>query len=94
MSLWPDALAWLALGALAGWFASVLTRARFGLALMMLVGVLGALLGGLALSLVAPALYSGVAFTPVSLLAALAGAALFLLIARLVTGGSGNHPSA
>jgi len=93
MSLWLDALVWIALGALAGWLATGLTRAGLGLALMVLMGVLGALLGGLALSLAAPALFYGAAFTPVALLAALAGSLLFLLIARLVTGRSSNHTS-
>jgi len=92
MSLWLDALVWIALGALLGWFASGLTRSGLGLALMMLVGVLGSLLGGLTFSLIAPGLFYGSVFTPVAILAALAGSLLFLLIARLVTGRSSNHP--
>jgi uncharacterized membrane protein YeaQ/YmgE (transglycosylase-associated protein family) len=91
MSLWLDALIWIALGALAGWIATGLTRAGLGLALMVLIGVLGSLLGGLALSLAAPGLFYGALFTPVAILAALAGALLLLLIARLVTGRSGNN---
>lgn len=86
MGLWIDALVWLALGALEGWLVSGLTSARLGEALMALVGVLGALLGGLALSLLAPALFTGLYFTPLSVLAALAGGLAFLLIARFVTG--------
>jgi uncharacterized membrane protein YeaQ/YmgE (transglycosylase-associated protein family) len=93
MSLWLDALAWIALGALLGWLATGVTRAGLGLALMVLIGVLGALLGGLSLSLAAPGLFSGVQFTPLGVLAALAGALLLLLIARLVTGRSGDNVS-
>ncbi len=93
MSLWLDALVWIGLGILLGWLASGLTRSVLGLALMMLVGVLGSLLGGLALSLAVPALFYGSLFTPMGVLAAIAGALLFLLIARLVTGRSGNHTS-
>ncbi len=91
MSLWLDALAWIAIGLVLGWLTSGLTRSVLGVALMMLVGVLGALLGGLSLSLAAPALFTGEAFTPLGLLAALAGSLFFLLIARLVTGRAGNH---
>lgn len=86
MGLWADALVWLALGAVEGWIISGMTSARLGEALMALVGILGALLGGLALSLLAPALFTGMYFTPVSLLAALVGGLMFLLIARVVTG--------
>lgn len=86
MSMWLDALAWVAVGALAGWLVCGLTHARLGLALMTLVGALGALLGGLSLSLAAPGLFTGILFTPVSLLAALVGALILPLIARLVTG--------
>ncbi len=91
MSLWLDALVWIALGALVGWLATGLTRAGLGLALMVLIGVLGSLLGGLALSLAAPGLFNGALFTPLGALAALAGALLLLLIARLVTGRSSNN---
>ena len=91
MSLWLDALVWTALGAALGWLVSGMTRSGLGVALMALIGVLGALLGGLLLSLMAPALFEGALFTPLGALAALAGALLFLLIARLVTGRSSNH---
>ncbi len=93
MSLWLDALIWVGLGILLGWLASGLTRSVLGLALMVLVGVLGSLLGGLALSLAAPALFTGSLFTPLGALAAIGGSLLFLLIARLVTGRTGNHTS-
>ncbi|HEU0028116.1 MAG TPA: hypothetical protein VFQ25_13465 [Ktedonobacterales bacterium] len=93
MSLLLDALIWIALGALVGWLATNVTHAGLGLALMVLIGVLGSLLGGLALSLAAPALFSGALFTPLGLLAALVGALLLLLIARLVTGRSSDHTS-
>jgi uncharacterized membrane protein YeaQ/YmgE (transglycosylase-associated protein family) len=81
-------LVWVFVGGVAGWLASLLVRGN-GLGLLgdIVVGVLGALFGGLVLSRLLPSLYSSTGgftgFNLGSLLVAFIGAVLLLVIVRV-----------
>lgn len=87
-----DFLGWLIFGGIAGWLASILTgrNQRQGCLMNIIVGVVGAFVGGLGYSLVSGGgLDFGFAFSPTSLVGfgvALAGAVIFLIIVNLLTG--------
>ena len=78
---------WLTAGGLIGWVANVVMRTDMQRAVLfnIWVGVVGAVLGGWLLSLLAGArILSESAFSISSLLAALLGAVIFLAIMNLV----------
>jgi uncharacterized membrane protein YeaQ/YmgE (transglycosylase-associated protein family) len=79
-------LAWIVIGGLAGWLASVLVRGG-GLGLIgdIVVGIVGALLGGFLVSLLGGSGFTG--FNLWSFVVALIGAVVLLLIVRLFTRG-------
>jgi uncharacterized membrane protein YeaQ/YmgE (transglycosylase-associated protein family) len=78
--------AWLLIGLCVGWLGNHLVRgAGLGLPLYLLVGVIGALVGAISLSLVAPDQNTLHVITIAGALAAVGTAALFVLVARLVT---------
>ena len=80
-------LAWLVVGLVAGWLASVVMRGGgFGLVGDIIVGVVGALIGGfLAATLLnIPDAVNGINFT--SILVAFIGAVILIAILRLFTG--------
>jgi uncharacterized membrane protein YeaQ/YmgE (transglycosylase-associated protein family) len=73
---------WIVFGALVGWIASLImkTDAQQGTVLNIVVGVIGAVIGGFIMSLVGE---SGVAgFNLYSFLVALLGACVFIVIVR------------
>ncbi|HSX17494.1 MAG TPA: GlsB/YeaQ/YmgE family stress response membrane protein [Patescibacteria group bacterium] len=74
--------AWIALGAIAGWIASMLagTNAQMGLLANIVVGIVGAFLGGLIFSLFGGEGVTG--FNIWSLLVAVVGAFVLLLILK------------
>lgn len=76
-------LAWIILGALAGWIASLImkTSEQQGLLMDIVVGILGALLGGLVFNFLGAGGVSG--FNLYSLLVAVIGASILIWIARL-----------
>ena len=75
-------LLWLVLGALAGWIAGLLMGERRGLAGNILVGILGAGVGGFAASLLG---WGGVdGFNLYSLLVAVGGACILLWIYNML----------
>lgn len=77
---------WVVGGVMAGWLTSNTPRGRtMGFALDALVGVIGALVGGLTMSLVAAKHFNIISFNPLALGPALISAALFLLISSLIT---------
>ena len=85
-------LMWILVGGLAGWLASLVVRGGgLGLVGDVLVGVIGAFLGGFLLSQVFPSLYAFTGgftgFSIGSLIVAFIGAVILLLISRLFTGG-------
>lgn len=77
-------LGWIILGALAGWIASMLTRnnANMGAFLNIVVGILGAFIGGLLFNLLGG--YGVTGFNLWSLLVAVAGATLLLAVINLI----------
>lgn len=84
-------IAWVVIGGIAGWLASKVmnTDAQQGIILNIVVGVVGALLGGFLLRLFGVDVDSaGYWF---SFFTALAGACLLLFLVKLVTGRSGTR---
>ncbi len=82
-------LVWIIIGGLAGWLASVLVRGGgMGLLMDIIVGIIGAFIGGLIVQL-----FGGTGFTGFNLwsfIVALIGAVVLLWIVRLVTGSRGR----
>jgi uncharacterized membrane protein YeaQ/YmgE (transglycosylase-associated protein family) len=75
-----DFIIWLVVGGLIGWLASIImkTDAQQGIILNIVVGIVGALIGGW---LIAPYLPGG---TIMGLLASLIGAIILLAIVKLI----------
>lgn len=82
-------LVWIIVGGIAGWLASLLVRgAGMGIVGDIIVGIVGAFLGGLLLTLLLPGQYSFTGFDLGSLVVAFIGAVVLLLIVRLFAGRS------
>jgi uncharacterized membrane protein YeaQ/YmgE (transglycosylase-associated protein family) len=80
-------LAWLIVGGIAGWLASLVVRGGgLGVVGDVIVGIVGALLGGVVLSLLAPGTVGFTGFNLGSLLVAFIGAVILLFIVKLFTG--------
>lgn len=79
-------LGWILLGGLAGWIASMLMKERQGCFANVVVGVIGALLGGLIFSFLGGVGVTG--FNPWSLLVAVIGSVLLIAILRGLRGGA------
>jgi uncharacterized membrane protein YeaQ/YmgE (transglycosylase-associated protein family) len=77
-------LIFLLLGLVAGWLAGLVMKGGFGLVGDMVVGVIGAFLGGWLSSMLFGVTVTG--FNPVSILIAFVGAVLFIALLRLVSG--------
>lgn len=79
-------LGWIILGGLAGWIASKImkTDAQMGILMNIVVGIVGALLGGWVLSLFGVNVAGGGLIF--SMLTAIGGAVLLLFLVGLVTG--------
>ena len=76
-------LAWIFVGGIAGWLASrVVQGTGLGLVGDIVVGVLGAFLGGALLSLLLPGTFGVTGFDLRSLAVAFLGAVLLLLVVR------------
>ena len=78
-------LGWIILGGLAGWIASHLTCTREGCLMDIIVGIFGALIGGFLFSLLGRAPVTH--FNLGSLLVAVVGAVILILIGRALRGG-------
>ena len=79
---------WLVVGGLIGWAASTLMRTREGILLNVVVGILGAALGGWFLSpLVGVSTINQNNFSAPGLLVSLLGAVILLFIVNLVRRG-------
>ena len=75
-------VSWIILGALAGWIASIITGtdARVNGVMNVVVGIIGAFIGGLVLQLLGAGTASG--FNLASLLTAILGAVILLSLVR------------
>lgn len=82
-----DFIIWIIVGALAGWIASKImkTDAQMGALANIIVGIIGALLGGWMLGLLGISVADG-EFNLPSILSAILGAVVLLAILKLVTG--------
>ncbi|MGV8906374.1 MAG: GlsB/YeaQ/YmgE family stress response membrane protein [Acetobacterium sp.] len=78
-------LAWIILGGLAGWLASIITKnnANMGLLKNIVVGILGAMIGGFVVSFFGGSGITG--FNLWSIFVAFVGAVILLSIINLVT---------
>lgn len=95
-------LLWLILGALAGWIASKImgTSAQQGLTLNIVVGIVGAFLGGILMNLLGFSGTTGtgttgagtMGFDIYSLLVAIVGAVILLAIVKAVRGSGSSTP--
>jgi len=85
-------LAWIIVGGVAGWLASlVVDGGGFGVLGDIVVGIVGAILGGLVLSLLLPGSFSFTGFNLGSLVVAFVGAVILLVLLRLI--GAGRRSS-
>jgi uncharacterized membrane protein YeaQ/YmgE (transglycosylase-associated protein family) len=84
MEAWMDILAWIIMGALAGWIASIIMgkNKRMGAIANIVVGIVGAFLGGAIMNQLG---YEGVTgFDLWSLLVAILGAVVLIFVVGLV----------
>ncbi len=80
-------IGWLVIGALAGWIASMIagTNAQQGWVMNVVVGIVGALIGGFLVNLLMPGANVG-GFNLVSLIVAIVGAVILLSVYKMVAG--------
>ncbi len=93
MTLW-DVIAWIIMGALVGWIASLIvgTNEKQGGMANIIVGIIGAFIGGLVMHLFGASGASATnAFSWQSFFVALLGAVILLFIYRLATKGGHHH---
>lgn len=85
-------LLWIILGALAGWIASLIVRTndQQGILLDIVVGIVGAFLGGFVFNLFGAAGVTG--FNIYSILVAIVGAIILLAIVKAIRGGGADRP--
>ena len=75
---------WIILGAIAGWLASVVMRSPMGLVTDIIVGIVGAFIGGFVLNLI-PGVNAGVSGLNIgSILTAFVGAVILLALIRVI----------
>jgi uncharacterized membrane protein YeaQ/YmgE (transglycosylase-associated protein family) len=83
-------LAWIIIGGIAGWLASLLVRGSgMGVGMDIVVGIVGGILGGVILGVFGLGGGFG-GFNLASLITAFIGAVILLFVVRLFTGG-GAH---
>jgi len=83
-------LGWIILGGLAGWIASALMKEPQGCFMNVIVGIIGAVVGGIIVNLLGGVGITG--FNIWSLIVAVIGAVVFIGIVRLLRGGAGSSP--
>jgi uncharacterized membrane protein YeaQ/YmgE (transglycosylase-associated protein family) len=77
-------IGWIVVGGLAGWIASVFMKERHGCLANVLLGIVGAVLGGSLFRLAGGAGITGL--NPWSLFVAVVGSVLFIMVARFLRG--------
>ncbi len=85
-------IAWIVVGGLAGWIASLIMRTdeRMGCVLNIIVGIIGAFIGGLVVQLITGTGFD-FGFNLTSLIVAIVGAVILLFLYGLVR-GRGTRP--
>lgn len=80
-------IAWIVVGAIAGWLASLVVRGTgLGLGGDIVVGIIGGIVGGILLSVLLPGSYGVSGINIGSIIVAFIGAVVLLLLVRLFTG--------
>jgi uncharacterized membrane protein YeaQ/YmgE (transglycosylase-associated protein family) len=80
-------LVWIIVGGIAGWLASLVVRGGgMGIVGDVIVGIVGALIGGFLLSLLLPGAFGITGFNLGSLVVAFIGAVALLFIVKFFTG--------
>lgn len=89
MELQPGGiLAWIVVGLIAGWLTGLIMRhGGYGIIGDLVVGLLGALIGGFLVGLV----YHGTVGILGSIIVAVIGAVILVMVLRLFTGARGRH---
>jgi uncharacterized membrane protein YeaQ/YmgE (transglycosylase-associated protein family) len=84
-------IGWIVLGGLAGWVASMIAKTdeSMGVLANIVVGIIGAFIGGFLFSMIGGPTVTG--FNLTSFLVALVGAVILLFIVRAVAGGRGHR---
>jgi len=77
-------LAWIIVGAIAGWLASLIMGGGFGLVGNIVIGILGAFVGGWLSGVVFNLPYAVTGFNLTSVLIATGGAVVLLFVVNLV----------
>lgn len=88
-----EIIAWIVVGGLAGWIASMImkTDASMGALANIIVGIIGAFIGGFILRLFSAAPADANAINFGSILTAILGAVVLLAIIKAVRGRAGHH---
>lgn len=76
----------IVLGGLAGWIASLITRGSTGIFMDIVLGIVGAIAGGLIMSFFGQPGVTG--FNIYSLIVSVVGAIILVWLGRLLTGGT------
>jgi uncharacterized membrane protein YeaQ/YmgE (transglycosylase-associated protein family) len=76
-------LAWIIVGGIAGWLASKVMKSRTGLGMDIVVGIIGAFIGGFLLNAVGAAGVTG--FNIYSVIVAFIGAVVLLAVLRFIS---------
>jgi uncharacterized membrane protein YeaQ/YmgE (transglycosylase-associated protein family) len=84
-------IAWIVLGAIAGFIAEHLTGRKTGLLLATVVGIVGALLGGFLAKVLFGVQTLNTFFNLSTWLTAIVGAVILFLLMRLVSGSRRTH---
>ena len=79
-------LLWIVFGAIAGWIASMITKTNNGLLMDIIVGIVGAVIGGWIMNALGSAGTTG--FNLWSLLVAILGAVILLVIVKSIRRGA------
>ena len=77
---------WIVFGAIVGWIASLIMKTKGGILMDIIVGIVGALIGGFVMNLFGGA--GVVGFNLYSFLVALLGAVILLAIVKAISGKS------
>jgi uncharacterized membrane protein YeaQ/YmgE (transglycosylase-associated protein family) len=78
-------LLWILFGAIAGWIASILMKTGSGAMMDIIMGIVGAMVGGFLMSLLGQSGITG--FNLYSLLVAVVGAVIVIYIGRMMRRG-------